>query len=258
MKVTVCQIHPHAEFIHSQLDALKNHIRTHATDFLLLPEMSFSPWLAADKNTDGQRWLQACSDHLDFIGGMSDWDVSGIVGTRPTVLDSGERRNQAYLWDQDGQKPGKIHDKYYLPNEEGYWEATWYSRGEKVFETTNWSEIKIGVQICTEMWFYEWARHYARQGVDILCVPRATPHGSVDKWLAGGQTAAVCAGAYCLSSNLWYPPGENEDCGGLGWIVDPEGEVLAVTNEASPFATVDIDIDYARVSKNTYPRYVLE
>ena len=33
--------------------------------------------------------------------------------------------------------------------------------------------MKIGVQICTEMWFFEWARHYERSRVDLLLVPRA-------------------------------------------------------------------------------------
>ena len=258
MKVTVCQIHPHADAITKQVQALKDHIHEQGTDFVLLPEMCFSPWLAADKETDEGRWHEACKNHLAFIEGMSDWGISAILGTRPIVLDSGERRNQAYLWTAEMQCPEKVHDKYYLPNEEGYWEATWYDRGEKVFESAQWGETRIGTQICTEMWYYEWARHFAREGVDLLCVPRATPHSSTDKWLAGGQAAAVCSGAYCLSSNLWYPPGEKEDCGGLAWIIDPEGEVLATTHMDSPFATVEIDLNYARASKQTYPRYVLE
>jgi N-carbamoylputrescine amidase len=118
--------------------------------------------------------------------------------------------------------------------------------------------MRIGVQICTEMWFFEWARHYAASGADLLCVPRATPHGSLRKWLAGGQTAAVCAGAYCLSSNLWYPVGSHADCGGLGWVISPEGDVLAETSEGQPFTTVSVDLSFARSSKRTYPRYVPE
>ena len=91
-----------------------------------------------------------------------------------------------------------------------------------------------------------------------ICVPRATPHKSVQRWLAGGRAAAVCAGAFCLSSNLWTPPGGKVDCGGLGWIISPEGDVLAQTSEDSPFATVDIDPQFARQAKSTYPRYVAE
>ncbi len=118
--------------------------------------------------------------------------------------------------------------------------------------------MRIGVQICTEMWFFEWARHYAASRADLLCVPRATPHGSVRKWLAGGQVAAVCSGAYCLSSNLWAPEGHKSDCGGLGWVVDPEGSVLAETSIEEPYATVEVNLDFSRLSKRTYPRYVPE
>ena len=89
-------------------------------------------------------------------------------------------------------------------------------------------------------------------------MPRATPHGSTRKWLAGGQAAAVCSGAYCLSSNLWAPRGYKANCGGLGWVVDPEGNVLAETTPEVPYATVEIDLAFAQASKTTYPRYVSE
>jgi N-carbamoylputrescine amidase len=46
--------------------------------------------------------------------------------------------------------------------------------------------------------------------------------------------------------------------GGLAWIIDPEGNVLTKTDEHNPFATAEIDLDFARASKKTYPRYVPE
>ena len=81
--------------------------------------------------------------------------------------------------------------------------------------------MKIGVQICTEMWFFEWARHYARSRVDLLLVPRANRRSSVEKSLSGGRNAAICSGAYCLSLNLRAPAGGKADLGGLGWITNP-------------------------------------
>ena len=120
--------------------------------------------------------------------------------------------------------------------------TAWYDRGDLRFDLCRALGMRIGVQICTEMWFFEWARHYAAARADLLCVPRATPHGSVRKWLAGGQAAAVCSGAYCLSSNIWNPPGGKTDCGGLAWVISPEGDVLAETTVEQPFATVGIDL----------------
>jgi len=120
------------------------------------------------------------------------------------------------------------------------------------------ADARIGILVCTDLWFFEWARHYARSGVDLLCLPRATPYDSLARWLAGGQVAATCSGAYCMSSNQWNPSGAGIDCGGLGWVVDPDGNVLATTSAEEPFVTVEVDLDIARQAKSTYPRYVSE
>ena len=46
MKVTVCQLGPRTDKSGPFLEALTEHIRQQETDFLLLPEMCFSDWLA--------------------------------------------------------------------------------------------------------------------------------------------------------------------------------------------------------------------
>lgn len=258
MKITVCQLDSREEQLDMCLSALQEHIVSEKSELVLLPEMCFSEWLTADKNPSSDRWAHAIERHNHYINTLHDLGATAIVGTRPIINSIGSRRNEAYIWTKDVNRASPIREKYYLPDEEGYWEHSWYDRGLKSFETARCGSVRIGVQICTEMWFFEWARHYAASRVDVLCIPRATPHHSVNKWLAGGQTAAVCSGAYSLSSNLWYPPDYRISCGGLGWIVDPEGTILKTTNPDSPFATVDIDLEYARRSKSTYPRYVPE
>lgn len=257
MKVTVCQLDNRSDALEPMLAELGRHIKAENSDFLLLPEMCFHQWLAADRQPVREHWLASVDAHARQILQLGQLGARAIIGTRPIVTDSGAFRNQAYLWTAE-PRVLPVHEKYYLPDEESYWEASWYQRGELEFETCRALEIEIGVQICTEMWFFEWARHFARAGADVLCIPRATPHASTEKWLAGGQAAAVCAGAWCLSSNLWNPPGGKADCGGLGWIISPEGDVMAQTDDDNPFASVEIDIEFARQSKVTYPRYVAE
>lgn len=257
MIVTVCQLDNRPQRLEAMLDELAAHIRQQQSDFLLLPEMCFHEWLAADSQPDRERWMAAVESHSSAILKLGKMGVRAAIGTRPIINDAGDLRNQAYLWTAE-PRILPVHEKYYLPDEDGYWEASWYGRGERRFDLCNALDVSIGVQICTEMWFFEWARHFAGLGAELLCVPRATPHGSLQKWLAGGQAAAVCAGAYCLSSNIWNPPGSKADCGGLGWIISPDGDVLAQTSEESPFASVEIDLEFARQSKSTYPRYVSE
>ena len=258
MKVTVCQIDPRKGQLDNYLTSLADHVKAEDSDFVLLPEMGFSEWLATDKTPDSKRWSKAVDDHVRYIDKLSTLGAPAVMGTRPIINAKGSRRNEAYIWTKSTNKAVKIHEKYYLPDEKGYWEHTWYDRGQKTFDICTVEEMRIGVQICTEMWFFEWARHYAASRVDLLCIPRATPHGSTNKWLAGGQASAVCSGAYSLSSNLWCPPGNKANCGGLSWIIDPEGNILAKTDPDSPFASVDIDLEFSRKSKSTYPRYVSE
>lgn len=264
MKVTVCQINPFEGDRDGHLNALKTHLLDAKSDFLLLPEMCFSNWLASSPNPDPQLWQDAVDSHQNYIKNLSDLGVATIVGTRPIINDNGSWRNQAFTWDAEINAAQGWREKYYLPDEPGYYEQTWYQRGAKTFNTAHAGAMCLGVQICTEMWFFEWARQYASSQIDVLCVPRASPHSEKDKWLAGGRVAAICAGAYCLSSNLWAPfnedsaTGEVIDLGGLSWIIDPEGNVLATTSTDEPFATAEIDLELARESKKTYPRYVPE
>ncbi len=264
MNVTVCQINPFDSERDDHLNALKQHLEDNKSDFLLLPEMCFSNWLASSPNPDPQLWQDAVRSHQDYINTLSDLGVMTIVGTRPIISSDGDWHNQAFTWDAKSGDALPWREKYYLPDEPGYYEQRWYERGAKAFGTAQTGGMRLGVQICTEMWFYEWARQYAAAQIDVLCVPRASPHSETDKWLAGGRVAAICSGAFCLSSNLWAPitkdpaTGNVTDLGGLSWIVDPEGNVLATTSADAPFATAEIDLEWARASKKTYPRYVPE
>ena len=136
------------------LEGLTAHIADEQSKFLLLPEMCFSDWLAADPDPDPERWQNAINSHNDRIAAIDRLGVHAAIGTRPIINESGSHHNQAYLW---SAKTGihAVHEKYYLPNEGGYWEANWYQRGELRFDSCNALEMKIGVQICTEMWFFE-------------------------------------------------------------------------------------------------------
>ena len=50
MKVTVCQFNPAENTLDQALDRLSEHLVKNSSDFLLLPEMCFAPWLAATCN----------------------------------------------------------------------------------------------------------------------------------------------------------------------------------------------------------------
>jgi N-carbamoylputrescine amidase len=218
---------------------------------VLLPEMPFSPWIAATKPFERQKWEASVAEHKRWVARLSEFAPASVLGSRAVA----QRRNEGFVWDTQGYR--SVHDKYYLPEEEGFWEATWYERGELDFKAVETTSIKAGFTICSELWFTEHARDYAQQGIHILACPRATELATTDKWIAGGLVGAVMSGAFCISSNRGGE-GSGIRWGGNGWIIDPDGDVLGLTSKEEPFLTMDLDLATAERAKTTYPRYVSE
>jgi N-carbamoylputrescine amidase len=236
--------------------ALWPQIATEDADLLVLPELGMAPWLPDTPDADPARWRMAVAQHEALIGRLDELRARVVVGSQPVVA-QGRRYNQSFVW-CDGELLGPVHRKTYLPDEEGYWEATWYQRGPVAFEAVDTPVGRLGIMLCTELWFLEHARALGAAGIDVLAVPRATPAASVAKWVAGGRTAAVVAGAYCVSANQ-SGTYQSAAMGGGSWIIDPEaGDLLALTDAAEPVTSVDADRQRARRAKGTYPRYVVE
>ncbi len=260
MRATVAQLSNDPDGLARDWEALAAHVEDNASDLVLLPEMPFGPWLAAAAEVDREAWRRSVTVHRRWCDRLGELGVQVVIGSRP--VDHPGPRNRGFLWTaKEGLQD--LHDKAYLPNEPGFWEARWYERGEPVYELSrvglgDVGSVSVGTLLCTEMWFLEHARRYGRAGADVLAVPRATPASTLDKWIAGGRAAAVVSGAYCLSAAPVSAPGASADLGGGGWIIDPEGELLALTGAEDPFVTLDLDLGASAAAKTTYPRYVPE
>lgn len=254
MRVTVGQISdatPPQEWA-----ALVDHVRTSRAEFVLLGEMPFAPWLAATEDVDDAAWSAAVTSHTEWLERLDELGGATVAGSRP-VVHGGVPYNEGFLWTPVAGYSA-THLKYYLPDEPGFWEATWYRRAPQLsFRAATVDDTSVGFMICTDMWFTEHARGYAKQGTQLLLVPRATEGRTGAKWLAGGRAAAVMAGSFCLSSNR-HGVARGVLFGGSAWIIDPNGDVLATTSDAEPFVTIDIDLAEARNAKRSYPRYVAE
>ena len=257
MRVTVCELRNDAEGLDQDWTALVAHVKSETSDLVLLPEMPFYPWIARSKQVNPAIWKQAVTAHDQRMPRLSELAPAMVAGSRP-VFQDGKRHNQGYIWDPKSQYQPS-HVKYYLPDEEGFWEASWYEKGKRDFTVIRCRGVNLGFLICTELWFFEHARKYGKQEIHLLVCPRVTPKSSVNKWIAGGQAAAVVSGAFCLSSNLSGPNIERIEFGGAGWVIEPEeGSVLGVTSPNKPFLTVEIDLEEAEKAKRTYPRYVAD
>ena len=232
MRVTVAQID--ALRLEQDWAALLAHVRAEESDFVLLPEMCFAPWFCAAPLAVADIWRDAMNAHERWLRRLPELGAAIVVGTAPRSIGT-RKHNVAYIWSADAGLRWD-HRKTYLPDDEGYWEATWYDRAPIDFKAAKAGELVLGLMICTEIWFMQHARDYGKRGIHLLLNPRSTPLHSNDKWLAGGRSAAVVSGAYCLSSNH-AGRADDVELGGCGWICDPDGQVLATTSDAAPFVT---------------------
>lgn len=262
LNVTVCQLQSDPDGLRNDWERLADHVRETASDLVLLPEMPFYPWPFWRETFAPDVWQAALAAHDRWQSRLADLAPAIVMGSRP-VEASDRRLNRGFFWLPDKGELQLGHDKVYLPDEAGFWEASWYTRGDGSFDVQeitlpDQAPLCVGFLICTELWFMHAARAYGQAGAHLLLTPRATERRTVDKWLAGGRAAAVISGAYSLSSNHYWPREKPVSLGGFGWVIGPDGEVLALTTPSNPFATVTIDLAQAERAKHTYPRYVVD
>lgn len=253
MKITVCQLHNERDAFAADWDRLVAHVRAQQSDFVLLPEMPFFPWFPAPREFDGGIWRAAVAAHDAWEKRLSDLTPAKVLGTRP--MDFGYIRYSAgFVWKEDEGISETLHVKSCLSNEDGAWETSWYEKGNAEFKTALLGGTSVGMLIGLELWIAEAARAYGADGVQIVTIPRVDRSAAVEsgaaneEWLAGGRAAAITSGAFCVSSTRG---GNGNQVGGIGWILAPDGQTLAVTSSDAPFATAAVDLTAV---KSTRPR----
>ena len=251
MRVTVCELPHEAEALGKAWAALCAHASRARSELVVLPELPFAPALWLEDAFDEAKWRAAEAAHERWLARLPELGAGSVIGTRPRTVGDGHS-NEGFLWSA-GEGLTPLRSKHYLPDEAEAWEARWFTAGDREFPAYAAGTLRFGLNICTELWALESYGGYRAANVDAVVAPRATAGATTDKWLAIGTVGAVSAGAYCLSSNRVEPDGS---CGGVGWIIDPDGALLATTNADMPFATVEIDLAKARAASRTYPRYV--
>lgn len=254
-KITVCAMPDDREEFAREWVKLAAHVRRESSDIVLLPEMIFSNWFCAFPRYRAKAWREAVEQHVKWVGRLHELGAPVVLGSRP-IEEGGRKLNQGFVWTRKHGIKGR-HYKYYLPNEPGFYEASWYDRGDGRFEPFGAAGWRVGFMICSDLWSMKSARSYGKGGVDLLAVPRATGQQSVEKWQAGGRVASVVSGAYCASSNRTGSLGEAH-FGGRGWVFGPDGETLGLTTKTRRFVTVYLDRSRTKKAKKTYPRYSLD
>jgi N-carbamoylputrescine amidase len=250
MRVTVCELPHEPTALQAAWTALCAHTAQHSSELVLLPEFAMVEAVWELECVDLSRWNHAEALCDTWLPRLSELRAAHVVGTRPITIEGG-LFNQGYVASARGDVT-PLRRKFFLPNQPGSWEARWFDKGDADFPAYDAGPLSFGLNICTELWALECYAAYARRAVGAILSPRATGAATTAKWLSVGVVAAVRSGAFSLSSNRVDTAGA---CGGVGWIISPDGEILATTSRDEPFVTIDIDLNAPVAARATYPRY---
>lgn len=257
MRLTVCELPEDRTAFERAWNDLVDHVASEESDLVLLPEMPFATWLPASPDDDPAAWKQAVNAHDEWITRLDALAPATVLLSRPTIRHD-RRLNEGLVWTPaDGTET--VHEKRYLPEEAGFWEASWYDSGDRDFSLTECAGALTGFLICTDLWAAEEARAYGQDGGHLIVNPRATEAATLEKWRAGGRAMSVVSGSFVASSNRVTTADQSDVIfGGEGWIVDPDGTLIARTSRNQPFVTTDIDCNASERAKEMYPRPAFE
>jgi len=257
MKITVCELSNDPSRFEIEWEGLISHSKLNKSELVLLPEMPFYSWIADQPIINHALRVKAVQAHEDWLPRIEEFGDAIVAYSKPSF--AGDKFfNTAYVWTKKNGHQ-KVHTKYFFPEEEGFYEETWFDREPKNFELIEINGLKIGFLLCTEIWFTQYTRKYGSKGIDFLLCPRATGKSSTAQWIRCGQTSSVIGGCYCLSSNRAGIGQDDFKWGGAGWISQPlDGSLLGTTSIEAPFLTVDVDLEKSKLTQREYPLYVKE
>lgn len=155
-------------------------------------------------------------------------DVPAVLSSRP-LLANGRLVNEAFVLDATGYR--FVHQKHFFPEEPGFHEQTWFTTAKPGFDVIEVGTLKLGVLLCTKLMFNERARHYGRDGADLIAVPRASGT-DCRYWDCAAAMAAIVSGAYVISANRSGQTAQGQRFGGHSMAYSTSGQPLAVAATA--------------------------
>jgi N-carbamoylputrescine amidase len=234
--------------------ALCRQVSEHPPDLVLMNELPFGRWISSGAAFCKAEWDASLELHRAGLKLLGNLGAAVVAITQPRV-EGGRRVNEATLWSGWDCAQG-IHTKQYFPDEPGYYETRWFEAGDRHFRVGVANGIRVGFLICTELMFNEHARDYGRQCAHVILVPRAVGAETLDRWLVALKMAAIVSGCYVLTSNRAGTDSRGQTFGGSGWIIDPNGDVVAKTSPDTPVVSHEIDLTFVERAQMQYPCYV--
>lgn len=233
---------------------IANRLADARLDILITNELPFGPWIADRKPFDRKIAQASIDAHVRGFDALAELSIPAVVSSRPVWAEN-KLLNEAVAI-EDGRVRA-IHTKQFFPEEPGWYEASWYQAGQHAFNASKVAGLAIGVMLCTDAMFNEYARHYGKQGTVLISIPRAAGT-STENWLTAGRMAAIVSGSYVVSSNRYGSSERGAVFGGVGFAFGPDGTLLSTTNSTNPLLVVDVRSELAVCQRREYPCYVAE
>lgn len=249
MRITFCELPDGTTPQDANWARFSEAVAAQAPDLMVMNEIPFGSWFATTPEVDPARAVASADLHRDGVVALRALKARAVITSAP-ILSQGRLVNEASLIEPEGSR--FIHQKHYFPDEPGFYEARWFSTARPGFEPVSVGELVVGVLLCSELMFNEWARHYRRRGANVIAVPRAsgTSHA---RWKTAAAMAAIVSGCYVVSSNR-----VGGDFGGKGFAFAPSGDLIAETSAQSPVRSIDVDLSVVRQAQASYPCYLQE
>ena len=153
---------------------------------------------------------------------------------------AGLYHNTAVVIDADGRLLGKYR-KMHIPDDPLYYEKFFFTPGDLGYRVFRTKYADIGVLICWDQWFPEAARLCAMNGAEMILIPTAIGHSSMENeaeaaayresWQVVQRGHAIANACYVAAINRVgfeeNPAGDGGiDFWGLSFVSDPYGTVL--------------------------------
>jgi N-carbamoylputrescine amidase len=235
-------------------DSIRRTVDAAGADLLVTNEMPFGEWFSRSAAFDAERAKRSVDLHERALDALSRLQVSAVISSRP-VAAQGRLANEAFVLESTRYRA--IHHKQYFPHETGFFEDVWFHGDQPGFDCVEIGAARVGVLLCTELFFNEHARRYGRMNADLIVAPRSTGT-STHRWQIAGAMAAIVSGAYLVTSNRQGRTAQGQEFGGMGFAMSPDGVLVAQTTEAATLETITIDLSETRMRKSKYPCYVKE
>lgn len=220
-------------------------IKAENPDFVILPEMFCCPYQTENfpvyaEKEGGPSW-QAMSDYA------RKYHIYLIAGSMPEADDVGKVYNTSYIFDRDGKQIGK-HRKAHLfdinvKNGQHFKESDTLTSGDHatVFDT---EFGKMGVMICYDIRFPEFARTMVLDGARMIFVP------AVFNMTTGPAHWELTFRARALDNQIYMlgcAPARDTQAGYISWghsiVTDSWGKVMKQLDEKEGILIEEIDLD---------------